>query len=145
VNYVDANDGTCAIHWAAYSGRIDILELLLQHGADVVHRDGYGFTPLHWACRRGRKEATHFLIDRGADIEEQTLDGSTPLHCVCFEGHQELALSLIDKGADRDHTNLVGFSPLQLWHHRGGHWCASVAENGEIATKVLSLHPLAFD
>lgn len=62
--------GTTALHWAAMAGRTEMIELLLDNGADIdrVGRkfDASGQTPLELARARGRDAAARLLRDRGA-------------------------------------------------------------------------------
>ncbi|KAK3725015.1 hypothetical protein QZH41_017479, partial [Actinostola sp. cb2023] len=51
-NYKD-NSGFTALHIAANTGRLEIVQVLLRHGADVTLRDNDGNTPAHIAAREG--------------------------------------------------------------------------------------------
>ena len=42
-------DGRTALHWAAFSGALDITQYLLEQKAEVDRIDGGGWTPLHIA------------------------------------------------------------------------------------------------
>ena len=53
---------------AAISGRIDMAELLLAHGADVNAPDGYGRRPLTLAGEYQHPEFAAFLLAHGADV-----------------------------------------------------------------------------
>jgi hypothetical protein len=45
-----ADDGTTALHTAAYTGRADLVRLLIAAGADLEARDtAFDSTPLSWA------------------------------------------------------------------------------------------------
>ncbi len=62
--------GTTALHWAAMSGQLDLVELLLIQGTDP-NRVGYKFdpagqTPLAVAEARGHDQVAKLLRDRGA-------------------------------------------------------------------------------
>jgi ankyrin repeat protein len=46
VNTSDA-DGRTALHWAASSGALDIVRLLIDKGAEVNKQDASGWTALH--------------------------------------------------------------------------------------------------
>lgn len=41
------------MHYAAASGHLSVLRLLLHHGANIEIRDGAGHTPLYWAVFGG--------------------------------------------------------------------------------------------
>ena len=43
------NDGATALHTAAYTGNVSLVELLLLNGANPDVRDSWGRLPLHWA------------------------------------------------------------------------------------------------
>ena len=42
--------------------------LVEEHGADVNHRDSWGYTPLHYAASRGDNEMIEYLVSIGADV-----------------------------------------------------------------------------
>jgi len=69
--------GRYAIHDAS---RVDILRLLLRHGADVNVQDDAGQTPLHIASRHGNIEVLHELIHAGAEWRAVDLDGRSGVH-----------------------------------------------------------------
>jgi uncharacterized protein len=134
----DGEDQTQAIHWAAYSGKAEIMDIMLEYGAKIDARDKYGYTPLHWACRRGEIDTAEFILKKGGSINEATIGGLiTPLHCACFEGHKGLAVFLIDEGASIEAKNAEGYTPLELWAKRGGRWGF---EQISIADLMLELH-----
>jgi len=61
VHTKDNTDGT-ALHAAAYSGRVDCVELLVEFGACVNAVDRLQHTPLFRACEMGHTEVVHSLI-----------------------------------------------------------------------------------
>ena len=91
---------------ACRQGKQDIVELLLESGANVNHRNKAGNTPLLEACSQGHVDAAHMLLGRGADIytpTETTLDvlsrGHTPLEMneswtCCSPRTQTLSIKL---------------------------------------------------
>lgn len=67
VNEIDvAAKGTSALGAASYSGHIDIMNLLIDKGADVNANIKGGWTPLAWAAYGGNAGAVKLLLDRGA-------------------------------------------------------------------------------
>lgn len=79
-----------------------IIRTLIQHGADVNHRDNNFSTPLHSAASDTWEEPLKLLIELGADINAETKDGWTPLDVVYhmrFLGCRSLAHWMKTKGA----------------------------------------------
>lgn len=71
------------VGWAAYwtsnapSSRLEVVQFLLEHGADVKTVDSKGYTALHGAAFRGDNEMAKYLLAQGADIHAKTKDGDT--------------------------------------------------------------------
>lgn len=55
-------DGNTALHYAAANGHLEILEFILQNGADPNARNSSGNTPLHWACFCNQLECVRVLV-----------------------------------------------------------------------------------
>ena len=49
--------GQTVLAAAAGSGSTELVQYLLQHGADLNAKDDSGSTPIHWACRGGEARA----------------------------------------------------------------------------------------
>ena len=62
------------LHYAVHRGYVEIVQLLLTAGADVMAREGSSDTiPLHWAAEGGHLEVARLLVDHGADVN--AIDG----------------------------------------------------------------------
>ena len=78
--------GQSALHCAAKAGFVDIVELLLGHGAHVDAEDGTGETPLATALRSTVKDKARLLavvdllVVGGADPDHEDRAGRTPAH-----------------------------------------------------------------
>ncbi|XAR67847.1 hypothetical protein NMG60_11002773 [Bertholletia excelsa] len=70
------------LHLACQTADMGMVELLLQHGANVNASDSRGQTPLHYSIIRGKTPITKLLLTRGADPQVLDRDGKTPLQIV---------------------------------------------------------------
>jgi hypothetical protein len=112
------------LHWAASSNDVEVLDALLDAGADIEAPGGVigGGTPLADARAFGQWQAAHRLVARGAqttivdaatlgllDRLERCFTGPTPptpeevnsaFWGACHGGQQPCAAYLLDRGAD---------------------------------------------
>ena len=65
--------------WACEFGRNDVVEFLLENGADLRARADTGQTALHWAVVGGNVSTIKLLLERGAPLEELNAHGGTVL------------------------------------------------------------------
>ena len=77
-----------------------IIQLLINHGAEVNAQDHWNATPLTYASSFGNQEVAKSLIANGAEISAQTKDLQTPLHHAVTGGHLRVVDLLINHGAD---------------------------------------------
>ena len=59
-------DGTTALHSAAWNGKLQVVTWLVEHGADVKAATKDGRTALHWAVENGHKDVVALLEEMGA-------------------------------------------------------------------------------
>lgn len=74
---------------AASGGYVDIINLLLNAGAEINSRTGskLGISPLMLAAMNGHEAATQLLLERGSDINAQIeTNRNTALTLACFQG-----------------------------------------------------------
>ena len=86
-----------ALHQAVRCGDIDVVEELLDHGADIHVLNVINKTPLHEAALCGHVDVVDLLLQRGAQLECVDKDGNTPFHDACMEGHQDVARLLVEE------------------------------------------------
>ena len=116
---VDSTDdyGITALMWASGRGEFRVVELLLDHDANVNKEDHVsGYTALMDACRNGHDDVVALLLDHGANIgdEEMTNDGMTELMWASQGGHVRVVELLLahDVDVNRVRTNFDGCTAL---------------------------------
>lgn len=84
-----------ALTWAAFSGQIDTVKLLIERGADINAGGTNDKPPLTWAIESGRRDVAEFLLKKGASLDVRDSSGSTPVDYAKRAGNDEM-LALID-------------------------------------------------
>lgn len=121
---VDKNErdaeGNSALMWVVSAdGSEDLMEALVDHGANVNLQNYRGETALYTACARGL-EKVEFLLENGADVRIADLDGATPLHAAAASlGDASLIALLVRYGASVNAGDDEGDTPLH-WAVREG-------------------------
>lgn len=87
--------GRTLLSIATYYNRLEIVELLLEKGANIESTTDTGQTALNTACEQGLKSLAQFLLDKGANIEASDWWGDTPLIAAVKNGYFEIILLLI--------------------------------------------------
>lgn len=81
--WVGKTGGMTALLHAAREGHVEVVEVLLDGGADIDQVSGDGSSPLVLALLNGQFELAMVLIERGADPSIATVtDGVSPLFAV---------------------------------------------------------------
>ncbi|HJZ58755.1 MAG TPA: ankyrin repeat domain-containing protein, partial [Gemmataceae bacterium] len=63
------NESHTPLHLAVVHGHSDVVEYLIQRGADVNADSGGGWTPLHLAARTDRLDIVKLLVESGAKVD----------------------------------------------------------------------------
>jgi hypothetical protein len=84
VNTVDIHrSGSTPLHVASRFGRVKIVSMLLEMGADVNATDDHGDTPLHVACRSGHFVAARILLKFDPDTRyKKNFKNKIPVNLV---------------------------------------------------------------
>ncbi|HTB13749.1 MAG TPA: ankyrin repeat domain-containing protein [Bryobacteraceae bacterium] len=124
------------LHWAASSDDVEVLDGLLDHGADIEARGGVigGGTALSDAVAFGQWKAARRLVQRGAraslweaaalgmmaEVETYFAGAATPaadeitnaFWCACHGGQRGTAEYLLARGADLNWVGHDGLTPI---------------------------------
>merc|ERR1711925_36494 len=77
-----------ALHWASLNGNLEIIKILIYHGANVNSViEENGFSPLHEAVEAGHFEVCKYLIAHGANINTKTKNGHSVYDLAIANGH----------------------------------------------------------
>jgi ankyrin repeat protein len=118
-------DGATAFLLAAKSADVEVMRLLLAHGADPGIGTEDNITPLMaaagiaWASNQDRAsesqvlEAVKLLVDElGANVNTVSGLGETAMHAAAYRGANSVVQYLFDKGATLDVVAKDGRTPL---------------------------------
>ena len=102
-----------ALHEAAYFGHSNVIEVLLDHKANIEARSSMQWTALHKAALYGHVDAVRMLCQRGANIEAGIPEHQvTPLHYAVRNGNVAVIRELVKWGADLNAPLIEGDTPL---------------------------------
>ncbi|KNC47417.1 ankyrin repeat protein [Thecamonas trahens ATCC 50062] len=109
-----------AMHYAARRGHTDVMQALLEAGANAnAVFNLMGWTALYAAAYHGREAAVQLLLEAGADPQTCDLDGMTPLHAAAGKGHLLVVTTLLGAGADVEGRTHAGWTPLHVAAYNG--------------------------
>ena len=119
--------GATAFMLAAKAADVEVMRLLLDHGADPTINTEDNITPLmaaagiSWASNQDRAseaqvlEAVRLLVEeQGADVNVVSDVGETAMHAAAYRGANSVVQYLFDKGARLDVVALDGRTPLRV-------------------------------
>ena len=109
------NTTSTALYEAANRGHTEIVQLLLQAGADPDKSNNLGWTPLHAAVANNHRDVAKLLLENGADPHvADDYDGWTPLHTATHYGQMIMVQLLLDGGADPHKASKTGRTPVSI-------------------------------
>jgi len=98
-------NGETALSIAAYTGKLQFVQRLVEAGAEV---NLYGWPPLTYAAFNGHTAIVDYLLKRGAEINATTENGSSALFFAARFGHIEVIKLLLKNKADPTLVNENG-------------------------------------
>ncbi|UCE25404.1 MAG: ankyrin repeat domain-containing protein [Candidatus Zixiibacteriota bacterium] len=113
VNLVSQRLGRAPLIAAVKNGNAELVDILLNSGADVSLADREGNPPIRYAVERGRTAILEKLLDRGAPVDcIDTADGWTLMHLAAIKGYSDIAAILASHGCAIDTPDSSGRTPL---------------------------------
>ena len=97
---------------AADRGHVEIVEALIESGAEINRQNRNGYSPLLNAVTEGHHKIAMALVSAGADLELRDSGGYTALLHAAFHGYEQIVRSLLDRGAYIDAQDKNGETPL---------------------------------
>ena len=114
LQFLDEENST-PLHAAIDAGHLNIVKVLLKHGASPNVINGAQIPPIHLACYQGRIDIVQAMIEHcGTDIIYSTCTrGQTPLHCAARSIHGgQVIRYLVQHGANPKLVNNDGDTAL---------------------------------
>jgi ankyrin repeat protein len=106
--------GSTALMYAVAKDRKDVVDLLLDAGADINESDAVVGSALTWAAAYDREEIVTDLLERGADPNVVNNVGGTPLIVAASKGNPRIVRMLLDHGADPQAKMKDGRNAIQV-------------------------------
>ena len=140
VNHADEN-GMTALHGAAKRGYPDVVQVLIDGGADIEARNNLGRSPLLVACENGDVAKVKMLVEAGAGVRATDIAGNTCLILAAHFGHTEIMRYLIGlPEVDVNHAANGGETALHVASRRHGHRVAQILlEHSTNASEVTAV------
>jgi ankyrin repeat protein len=89
---VECYSGSTPLMWAAWSGSLDVVRLLVSHGADPHKKNRNECNVAHWATAGGNLEVCKYLKDElNVSFEEESIKCRKPLYHAVSYGHHDVA------------------------------------------------------
>jgi len=126
-NVLGDRDASALITAVVHNAPLEILDLLVRHGAAPATPNADGFGMLHAIAETDHTQYLPWAIAQRLDLEARTRHGHTPLHIAAGLGHVAALRALIAAGADP-----LARSPTDQTAHD-----IAVAEGKPAAAKAL--------
>src|SRR5579862_7547342 len=100
------------VYTAVKAKDMELLEDLINRGADIEIKNPIGGSPLSHAAEEGLLSFVKLLLEKGATIDSKNNFGATPLRGAVVGGHVDVIKHLLEKGGDIESKDGFGGSLL---------------------------------
>ncbi|CAH0046457.1 unnamed protein product [Clonostachys solani] len=106
--------GATPLHMVGSMGSVELVDVLLKHGADINAQDIKKMTPLHHAAQIPEAgDVVRRLVERGANVGVKNMQGETALACAIDSYSSEVVEFLLKQGASPNCVNRFGVPVIQ--------------------------------
>lgn len=120
---VDVNklyNGASALHYACSEGvSVEIIEKLVQSGADINLKDSNGNTPLMRSIKELNDDLINYLLNLEIDIDVKNSNNDSALHIAVNYNYEYAASKLVEAGIDKTIVNKDSKTAEQLANELG--------------------------
>lgn len=112
--------GETAVHWATLYRNVEVLEVLIENGADLNTKDNSKKTALHKAIINDDHMSVRIILDsKRADTQIEDAFGWTPLRRAASNGQEGLVRLLLQNNDKIDARDKDGWTALRWAAHKG--------------------------
>jgi ankyrin repeat protein len=113
--------GSTPASYCCCRGHPEILQYLLEQGANTGLANNFGYTPLHIAAENNQPACVTVLLRHGVALNAVSNDGLalTALWRASRWGYLPIVQLLVEGGADFDRASRNGQTPLVIARERG--------------------------
>ena len=108
------NTGETPLAVSLLRGNFEVVQFLVERGANVHQRDMNGWTLLHRAAGYGDIDIVRFLLNLELGVQARGSDQETPLMLASAGGHVEVSRFLIEHQADVASAADEGWTSLHI-------------------------------
>ncbi|KAA3679591.1 uncharacterized protein DEA37_0007144 [Paragonimus westermani] len=114
------------LHVAAKKGHMEVIKMLIKHGANVTAKNEKERTALHYAAKYGQYKICRLLLKMIPSlVSEFDDDGNLAIHLAASQGHRDVTELLLASGAPIDVRNTSRMTPLDWAVTNGQNDCVT--------------------
>jgi ankyrin repeat protein len=107
-------DATAAIGTAAWENREEVVDLLLEHGAQIDRAVDHAKPVLNELVRWGQLKQARMLLKKGASPNVPDAEGWTSIHQAVSRGNVKMLRDLMAAGGDAERRDRSGRTPRAM-------------------------------